>query len=89
MAGRDIEFVRADRAIAKTAKTITDCVTKLLDSHGGSMVSGQYLLEGLLDTLLSEHDGVAAFDKWMLHLGPTTIKLSNALADWRDSPRDR
>jgi hypothetical protein len=77
-------FETADRAIDQAAKGIAAELKKLLDLDI-EPVSMTYRLEGLLLALLEDHDGLALFDKFYVQPGPATIKLSNALADWRDA----
>ena len=79
----DIEFARANRAITKTAARIAAEIHKLLDKPF-EVVSRDYRLEQLL---LAVANDLAAIidDNPMFYAGPATLKLSNALLDYRDS----
>jgi hypothetical protein len=85
------QFDSANREIDKTAAAIAGSVKKLLDkiAHNMPEVARDYAVERLLLRLLHEHDMLAILDG-IAQPGSATLKLSNALADYRDSRfRDR
>ena len=83
MKRKEAEFDRANRAIDKTAAAIIAHINKLLD-RPTDVVARDYLIEGLLHALVSDHDLAAIIDRMSMP-GSATLKLSNALLDYRDS----
>ena len=81
----ELQFERADRAIDKTAQAIADEIDKLLTrGERWDAVARAYLLERLFLRLTGEHDLAGILDSLSMP-GDATLKLSNALADYRNS----
>jgi hypothetical protein len=80
------QFDRADREIDRAASIIAGSVNELLDKVGADMpaVALDYAVERLLLALVREHDILSALEG-MAQPGDATLRLSNALADYRDS----
>jgi hypothetical protein len=83
---RDKEFAQVDREIARAANEIMARVERMFDriSSIAPGVHHDYVAREFLTTLIRDHD----LEK-LLHRvsqpGDATIKLSNALLDYRDS----
>ena len=79
----DAEFAKANRAVDRTAARIAAEIHKLLDKPF-EVVSRDYRLEQLLLAVANDLSAIIDDDP-MFHAGPATLKLSNALLDYRDS----
>jgi hypothetical protein len=80
----DHQFDRADRAITRAATAIERAVGHLLDvTRPLEAVAPDYVIERLIDELLKRNP--EALD-WLNHelRGPGTMRVANALMDWRD-----
>ena len=84
------EFARVKREIDKAARVIAREVNDLL-AKPHMHVAQDYIVEGLLERLLCDHDLLAILDRGegLSPTGPASLKFSNALADWRDDYRGR
>ena len=79
---KDRQFLNADAAIERTVTTFFSAI----DRMGGRWrdVAYSYILEGVVLKLCEELTKRIDAEP-DLALGPATLKLSNALADYRDS----
>ena len=78
-------FLRADREIEKTAAAVMRLVDRML-SRIEDPVAYDYVIEGFLLSLLRDHDALALLDRMTQpHPTKSVVKLSNALADYRDT----
>jgi hypothetical protein len=92
----EADFARADRAIEKAAAAIAREIDKLLAGHcwsrRGHLIRYDYLINGLLLELLNSDDIEGLMQTLVndaIPTGPATIRLSNALLDYRDNWRER
>ena len=77
----DLEFAKASRAVDKTTATIAANINELLNKPYEA-VARDWLVQCLLIRLADHH---AALVDQMTKPGPDTLKLSNALLDYRDA----
>jgi hypothetical protein len=83
----ETQFSRADRHVKRTAARITSDIKKLLDRWATEWpeVGQEYVVSSLLMELLLANDGILPMLDGLPYMGPATLKLSNALADYRDA----
>jgi hypothetical protein len=79
----DQQFEQAWREVDKASEGIMRVIERLLD-RTGRLMARDVVVERLFLTLLHEHDFVRLLDR-MAQPGPSTIRLSNALHDYRGS----
>jgi hypothetical protein len=81
----DRQFEQMRREVDKTSDTIMRAIERLLARTSRlDWVARDVVVERLFLTLLHKHDFVRLLDR-MVQPGPSTIRLSNALHDYRDS----
>jgi hypothetical protein len=76
----DRQFQEADAAVARVVATFMSAIDRTMVHW--EKVSGQYILEGVLLQLCEELTKRIDF---FSPVGDATLKLSNAMADYRDS----
>ena len=81
----DRQFRAADAAIDRTVAGFVHGIDELLIFYREGPVAPSYIVEGVLLKLCDELTKLVDKEKFAETLGPATMKLSNALADYRDS----
>ena len=79
----DRQFQAADAAVAKAVDDFMNKIERV--SGKWEAVASQYVIERLLLELCTELTKLIDDPIFRNHAGPATVKLSNALADYRDS----
>jgi hypothetical protein len=79
----DRQFQQADIAIERTVATFVKRIEGLMGRWSG--VASTYIAEGVLLELCEELSRLTDEPFVRNHAGEATIKLANALADYRDS----
>ena len=88
MSASNREFDKADRAITRAAVAIERAITTLLDTTLPlESVACDYVVERLMDELMDRNP--KALDYLNKRTGAATMRVANALADWRDLWVDR
>jgi hypothetical protein len=88
MSNRDREFEKADRAAIRAAVAIERVITAMLAATKTlDSVARDYVVERLISELLARNP--AAMDYLNKQTGEATMRVANALADWRDTWGDR
>jgi hypothetical protein len=81
----DRQFEQAWREVDKTSDTIMRSIERLLERTAGlDWVARDLVVERLFLALLHRHDFVRLLDR-MAQPGSSTMRLSKALHDYRDS----
>ena len=84
---KDIErqFRRANAAVERTADAIVSKIDHLIGDHCQDIVEPSYVIEQLLLTLIARPGFLDAIDLLAEVGGDASMKLHNALLDYRDS----
>ena len=89
---RDLEFRQADKAIERSAARIASEVEALLARLPLNHVAPDYVIERLGAEIIERNprlldwlNGIEGYTR----RGPTSVRLAEALADWRDIWHDR
>jgi hypothetical protein len=89
----DLEFEKADRAVMRAAATIEKAITALLaTTQSLDAVAQTYVVERLMAELISRNPKALDFLNTIGFSGApgkATMRLANALMDWRDGWGDR
>jgi hypothetical protein len=82
------EFHKADRAITRATVAIEQAITTLLDTTLPlESVACDYVVERLITELMKRNP--EAMDYLNKRTGAATMRVANALMDWRDVWADR
>jgi hypothetical protein len=89
----DRQFQKANRAVTRAAAKIERAVTSLLaDTQPLDAVACQYVVERLIAELMERNPQALSFLNTVGFggvVGKGTLRLANALMDWRDDAADR
>ena len=77
------QFQQADSAVERTVATFMNSIESMLGKW--QVVAPTYIVEGVLLKLCEEMTKLIDNPLLAEHMGPATLELSNALADYRDS----